>query len=170
MNRSIVAVAGALILLALALVSFPLWALGVELFDPEQEVGILALPFGLSLLLVGLTALDPRVTTVGGAFGNAEYDRARPKPSVGPPPTRLAYEPAAPVNCRWCRTVVTADLTQCPRCGRARGCRSCERPLGRVLERPTCPACARSEALCNCPPLPRKGRPTTPSTRCRPIA
>ncbi|MGA8275454.1 MAG: hypothetical protein WB789_08770 [Thermoplasmata archaeon] len=170
MNRDIVGVAGVLIVFALALVSFPLWALGAEQFDFEQEVGILFLPFSLVALLVGLTALDPRSTTVGGAFGNAEFDPAPPKPTGGSQRTRLAYDPTGEVHCPFCRTIITSDLTQCPRCGRARPCRSCERPLGMILERPTCPACAQPEALCNCSPLPRRMAVPAPSTRGRRIA
>jgi hypothetical protein len=170
MNREMVGVAGVLIVFALALISFPLWALGNEQFDVEQEVGILFLPFTLVSLLVGLTALDPRSTTVGGAFGNAEFDPSRPKAAPAPGRTRLAYDPNGEVLCRFCRSIVTADLTQCPRCGRARPCRSCERPLGMVLDRPTCPLCAQAEALCNCPPLPRRAAVPAPSTRGRRIA
>jgi hypothetical protein len=170
MNRDIVGVAGVLIVFALALVSFPLWALGTEQFDIEQELGILFVPFSLVILLVGLMALDPRTTTVGGAFGNAEFDPTRRKPTSGVQRTRLAYDPLSEVHCPYCRTIITADLTQCPRCGRARPCRSCGRPLGTVLERPTCPSCARAEALCNCPPLPRSTAVPAPSTRGRRIA
>jgi len=170
MNRSIVGIAAVMILLAFVLMSFPLWALGTEQFDGEQEAGILFLPFGLMILLVGLTALDPRSTTIGGAFGNAEFDPSPPKPTALPPRTRLAYDPTEDVHCRFCRSIITADLTQCPRCGRARPCRSCERPLGTVLERPTCPACARTEVLCNCPPLPRRTAVPLPSTRGRRVA
>ncbi|HXQ48459.1 MAG TPA: hypothetical protein VN842_01580 [Thermoplasmata archaeon] len=170
MNRSIVGIAATMLLLAVALLAFPLWALGVEQFDAEQEAGILFLPFGLMILLVGLTALDPRTTTIGGAFGNAEFDPERPRSPSAPQRTRLAYDPTGDVLCRFCRTVVTADLTQCPRCGRARPCRSCERPLGSVLNRPTCPACARAEVFCNCPPLPRRTAVSAPSSRGRRIA
>ncbi|MGD0256594.1 MAG: hypothetical protein ABSB90_01765 [Thermoplasmata archaeon] len=170
MNRSIVGVASVLILLAFAMISFPLWALGLEQFDVEQEFGILFLPFGLVIMLVGLTALDPRTTTIGGAFGNAEFDSAPSKPTPGPVRTRLAYDPNGHVNCRYCRTIITADLTQCPRCGRARLCRTCARPLGTVLDRPTCPACGRAEPLCNCPSLPRRSAVPAPSTRGRRIA
>ncbi|MCI4365013.1 MAG: hypothetical protein L3K10_02980 [Thermoplasmata archaeon] len=171
MNRSMVTVAGMLLLVAGALISFPLWALGNEQFDWEQEAGILFLPFGLAIMLVAVTALDPRLTTVGGTFGNPEFDPARPKgPSSSAPPKRLAYEPREPVNCRFCRTVITADLSQCPRCARARGCRGCGRPLGMVLDRPTCPSCAQAEPLCNCPLLPRRSAVPAASTRGRKIA
>jgi|HubBroStandDraft_1064217.scaffolds.fasta_scaffold70761_2 hypothetical protein len=170
MNRQMVGVAGVLLFFAVGLVSFPLWALGSEQFDFEQELGILFLPITLGILLVGLTAIDPRSTTVGGAFGNAEFDAVRPKSASAAPRTRLPYDPRGEVNCRHCRSIVTADLSQCPRCGRARPCRSCERPLGMVLARPTCPACARAEALCNCVPLPRRSAVPAASTRGRRIA
>ncbi|MCI4373002.1 MAG: hypothetical protein L3K02_05110 [Thermoplasmata archaeon] len=169
MNRTIVGVAAVLIFFGLALVSFPLWALGSEQFDVEQEIGILFLPFTLVGLLVGLTALDPLTTTVGGAFGNPEFDPSPAKVPSGSPRTRLAYDPVGDVHCPFCRTIITTDLTQCPRCGRARPCRSCERPLGLVLDRPTCPACARAEALCNCPPLPRRTSVPAASSRGRRI-
>jgi hypothetical protein len=170
MNRDMVGVASVLLVFALALISFPLWALGSEQFDVEQEIGILFLPFALVGFLVGLTALDPRTTTVGGAFGNAEFDRPPPKVDPGVPRNRMPYNPNEEVNCRFCRTIITPDLTQCPRCGRARPCRGCERPLGMVLDRPTCPACAQAEALCNCAPLPRRAAVPAPSTRGRRIA
>ncbi len=99
MNRSIVGIAAGMILLAFVLMSFPLWALGAEQFDGEQEAGILFLPFGLMILLVGLTALDPRSTTIGGAFGNAEFDPSPPKSTALPPRTRLAYDPTEDVHC-----------------------------------------------------------------------
>jgi hypothetical protein len=157
MNRSMVGISATLIVIAIGLVSFPLWATGSEQFDLEQEVGILFLPFGLVTMLVGLTAPDPETTTVGGAFGNREFDR---RPRTGPRPEprrRLSYSPVEPIRCPQCRTYVAAELIRCPRCARPRPCRSCGRPLGLVLERPTCPACGRAEPLCNCPSLGRTG-------------
>jgi hypothetical protein len=103
MNRDIVGVAAVLIITAFIFIGFPLWALGMEQFDVEQEFGILFLPFGLVAMLVGLTALDPRSTTIGGAFGNAEYDPVRPKGPTGRAPQRLSYDPNGHVNCRYCR-------------------------------------------------------------------
>ena len=170
MNRDIVGVAAVLIVTAFGLIGFPLWALGAEQFDIEQELGILFLPFGLAVLLVGLTALDPRTTTVGGAFGNVEYDRARTRRPAPARRSRLDYDPRGEVNCRFCRAIIAADLTLCPRCGRARLCRSCGRPLGQVLSRPTCPTCGQAEPLCNCPVLARSVAVPTPSSRGRRIA
>jgi hypothetical protein len=170
MNRQSVGVAAVLMFFALALISFPLWALGSEQFDIEQELGILFLPVTLGILLVGLTSIDPSSTTVGGAFGNADFDPVRAKAVSSAPRYRLAYDPRGEVFCRFCRTIIPADLSRCPRCARARPCRSCERPLGVVLARPTCPTCARAEALCNCVPLPRRSAGPAPSTRGRQIA
>ncbi len=170
MNRQMVGVALVLLLAAAGLVTFPLWALGTEQFDFEQEFGILFLPVTLGVLLVGLTAIDPTSTTVGGAFGNTDFDPARSKPAPVPSRHRLSYDPREEVNCRFCRSIITADLSQCPRCGRARPCRSCARPLGVVLSRPTCPTCARAEALCNCRPIPRAAVVPAASTRGRRIA
>jgi hypothetical protein len=169
MNRDMVGVGAVLLVFAMALVGFPLYALGSEQFDLEQELGILFLPFTLVILLVGLMALDPRTTTVGGTFGNPEFDAARAK-SAGPEgPIRRRYNPLEEVHCPSCRSLVAPDLTQCPRCGRARPCRSCDRPLGTVLDRPTCPACGQAEVFCNCPSLPRRPSVPTPSSRGRRI-
>jgi hypothetical protein len=165
MHRTIAYIATALLLGAIALVSFPIWAYGAEQFDPEQELGILLVPFALVAFLVAATTPDPRQTTVGGAFGNPEYDR-RP-PSTG---ARVDARPRPvsnfrdAVQCAHCGTLISPDLAQCLRCARARPCRTCSRPLGLVLERPTCPPCARAEPLCNCPVLPRPASPV-PRTR-----
>jgi hypothetical protein len=122
------------------------------------------------IMLVALSADDPRATTIGGTFGNPEFDRvARPVPRAAEPRRSLMYDAREPVNCRYCRTVVTPDLSQCPRCARARWCRTCERPLGAVLDRPTCPSCAREEPFCSCSPLARPPRMPIPSTRGRSI-
>jgi hypothetical protein len=106
-------------------------------------------------MLIGAISDDPTVTTVGGAFGNPDVDLVRrPNRPAGPTRTGLPYHPNEPVRCRFCGAIITADLSQCPRCARARECRTCARPLGTVLGRVTCPSCARTEALCNCPHLP----------------
>ncbi len=160
MHRSIGYLGAALLLLSVALLAFPLWARGVERFDLEQEFGILLLPAGLLTLLAAGTSADPRRTTVGGAFGNPEFDRSPTRPS--PVPGGTAFHPREPVLCHECGTVVVAEAAQCPRCGRARACRRCGRPLGWVLERPTCPRCAKAEAFCDCPLLPRPAVPPPP--------
>jgi len=160
MNRSIGWCGVGLVIFGFMLVAYPIVMTGAEQLDVEQEVGFLLAPVGLVVVMLGALALDPRRTTVGGAFGNPETALQRP---VHAPPTevraRRLFNPHEPVNCRYCRTVITSDLAQCPRCARARDCRNCGRPLGLVNDRPTCPTCARAEMFCNCPQL---VRPPTP--------
>jgi len=163
MHRSIAYIGTAVLLFALALTSFPLWAFGAEQFDAEQELGILLIPFGLITFLIAATTPDPSLSTVGGAFGNPEYDRVTRSGASDSglhPKARTSFREAD--LCLHCNTAIAPDLAQCPRCGRARPCRACYRPLGLVLDRPTCPACARAEPLCNCPIL---HRPTVPVGR-----
>jgi hypothetical protein len=114
--------------------------------------------------MLGALAQDPTRTTVGGAFGNPYADLERPTraPTVEPRAHRL-FNPHEPANCRYCRTVITSDLAQCPRCARARDCRNCGRPLGMVNDRVTCPTCGRAEAFCNCPWLARPVAPSHPN-------
>jgi len=164
MNRTIVYIGVALIGIGFALVAYPIAFTGREQLDLEQELGFLAAPMGLVVVMLGALAQDPTRTTVGGAFGNPYVDLQRPKhgPPVEPRSRRL-FNPHEPANCRYCRTVITSDLAQCPRCARARDCRSCGRPLGMVNDRVTCPTCARIEGLCNCPLLARPVAPSRPN-------
>jgi len=171
MNRSIVLIGVVLICLGFSLVAYPIAFTGSEQLDIEQELGFLVAPVGLVVVMLGALAQDPARTTVGGAFGNPDValERAVHAPPVEPRALRL-YNPHEPVNCRYCRTVIAADLAQCPRCARARECRSCGRPLGLVIDRVTCPTCARIEGLCNCPALarpPATPRPNVPPSRRR---
>jgi hypothetical protein len=150
MDRSIARIGIAIIIAGFALVGFPIITTGQEQLDYEQVAGFLIAPLGLAVVLIAGISPDPRKTTVVGTFGNPEETPPAP-PSGAPPGTRPRLRnPHAPVYCRRCRSVVTSDLARCPRCARARDCRSCGRPLGLVLERPTCPPCARAEAFCNC--------------------
>jgi len=156
MNRSIAYCGVALIAFGFALVAYPIVVTGAEQLDLEQESGFLLAPLGLVVVMLGALALDPARTTVGGAFGNP--DAALERTSRTSPlesRERRLFNPHEPVNCRYCRTVITSDLAQCPRCARARDCRNCGRPLGLVNDRVTCPTCARVEGLCNCPQLVR---------------
>jgi hypothetical protein len=167
MNRSVAGVGIVLILFGFGLLSYPIIFTGVERFDLEQELGIYIVPIGLLVVLLGAMGHNPEATTVGGAFGNPDADvmrsAARPAPAVARP--TLRYSPKEPVACRFCRTNIPWDVAICPRCARPRECRSCGRPLGVVLDRPTCPTCARAEVFCNCPALARPVRPPTASTR-----
>jgi hypothetical protein len=148
----------AVALVGLGLLAWPVALYGAERFDLEQEAGLLVGPVGLVIIWIGAVDPDPRRTTVGGFFGNPE--EAGLGPEAGGPPSsveRVPWNPNEPVDCRQCRTVITADLSRCPRCSRARPCRECGRPLGQVLERPTCPRCARAEPRCSCPRLAHPG-------------
>ncbi len=166
MNRTTVGVGVAVLLFSFALIAFPIAVTGAELFDVEQEVGLYLLPAGLVIILLGAIAHNPQATTVGGAFGNVEETPRRPGPGAGQVArTALGYNPKEPVLCRYCRTYIPHDIANCPRCARARECQNCGRPLGRVLERPTCPMCARPEPFCNCPKLARRPEKSSPDPR-----
>jgi len=171
MNRSIGYIGDLLIGLGFALVAYPIAFTGGEQLDLEQELGFLVAPVGLVVVMLGALAQDPTRTTVAGAFGNPYADLERPAraPAVEPRARRL-FNPHEPADCRYCRTVITSDLAQCPRCARARDCRNCGRPLGMVTDRVTCPTCGRAEAFCNCPLLARptpSSRSNVPSSRRR---
>jgi len=154
MNRSIAGVGIGVILLGFALVGFPIATTGREQLDLEQIAGLLVAPVGLGVVLIAAISVDPRRTTVAGTFDNAPEPRTV-KVTGAPPGTRSRLpHPFEATHCRRCRAVITHDLSNCPRCARARDCRSCGRPLGQVLERPTCPPCARAEPFCNCTVLP----------------
>jgi len=157
MNRSIAYIGVGIILFGFALVASPIVLTGAEQFDLEQELGVFLAPFGLVVVMLGAMAHDPEATTVGGAFGSSEANvlRASAARSSEAPRPPVRYNPKEPVACRFCRTNISWDLVQCPRCTRARDCRGCGRPLGMVLDRPTCPTCARAEPFCSCPILAR---------------
>jgi hypothetical protein len=156
MNRSILLVGIGIFLAGCALIASPIALTGQEEFTLAQEAGLFFLAPAFAVMLVGSISDDPRITTVGGTFGNRDADAARAAETRSNVSRSggLTYHPHESVRCRTCSAIIAADLAQCPRCARARECRTCARPLGVVLERPTCPACARPEALCNCPHLP----------------
>ncbi len=158
MNRSLGWVGVGVLLAGLALVALPVALYGREVLDPEQLAGFLIAPVGLFVVMLAAAAVDPRRTTITGTFGNPDEPAPSSGPTPRPPRARLRY-PNEAVHCRFCRAVITADLSRCPRCARARECRGCGRPLGQVLERPTCPTCARAEAFCNCAALARSAAP-----------
>lgn len=154
MNRSIAWVGIAVVLVGIGLVAFPIVVSGREQLDDEQLMGFLLAPLGLFVVLIAAISVDPRRTTVPGTFGNPEEaQRTAPSPEIVPP--RVRPSPSAPVYCRYCRSVITPDLSRCPRCSRARDCRNCGRPLGQVLDRPTCPSCGEAEPFCPCARLAR---------------
>jgi hypothetical protein len=143
------------------LIAYPIAVTGGEQFDLEQEVGIYLIPPALAVSLVGAISTDPRGTTVGGAFGNPDVRLERSSVRAPPgAPGPLRYNPSEPARCRYCPTIIPPELAQCPRCARARECRTCNRPLGLVLDRATCPACGLPEARCRCAHLPLKPVPS----------
>lgn len=146
MNRSIAGIGIAVILVGIGLVAFPIVVSGHERLDVEQMSGFLIAPVGLFVVLIAAISVDPSRTTISGAFGNPD-ESVRPTPSAAP---RARGGMTPTVYCRFCRAVIPTELSRCPRCARARDCRPCGRPLGLVLDRPTCPTCARAEPLCNC--------------------
>lgn len=169
MNRDIAGIGIVFIVLGFGLVAYPIVFLGGEQLDLEQEIGFLVVPLGLVVVMLGALAQNPERTTVGGAFGNPEMTPRRPERgahAMVEPREMRVFNPHEPANCRYCRTVIAADLALCPRCARPRECRNCGRPLGIVIDRPTCPTCARAEPFCNCPQLPRltSSTPVKPST------
>jgi len=156
MNRQIAGIGVVFIVLGFGLVAYPIALTGVEQLDLPQELGLLVAPVGLVVVMLGALAQNPERTTVGGAFGNPDTELERHSQSApADPRTRRIFNPHEPVDCRYCRTVITADLAQCPRCARPRDCRNCGRLLAFVANRVTCPPCGRTEALCNCPMLAR---------------
>ncbi len=170
MNRSVAGVGIVLIVFGFMLLSYPIVFTGVERFDLEQELGVYVVPVGLLVVLLGAMGHNPEATTVGGAFGNPDADVMRGSARGAPPAPRspVRYSPKEPVACKYCRTIIPWDVAICPRCARARECRTCGRPLGVVLDRPTCPTCARAEVFCNCPPLARPARTAAVGPR-RPV-
>ena len=169
MNRSITQLGVAILVVGFMLVASPIVLTGAEVFDLEQEAGLLIAPIGLLVVLIGAVQANPERTTVGGTFGNPEeVHRLRSVPSRSPAePAAVRWNPNEPVFCRYCRTVIGPELARCPRCARARECRACGRPLGFVLDRATCPYCGRPEAFCNCPRMTRTTRSAVRSGRPR---
>ncbi|MGB6500731.1 MAG: hypothetical protein WBG19_04950 [Thermoplasmata archaeon] len=166
MNRSVVYLGAGVVLFGIVLVASPIALTGAEQFDLAQEMGFLVAPIGLVVVMLGASFYDPSRTTIGGAFGNPDEGPTRAPGPRGPPrPAPPVYHPYESVNCRFCRTHIEAALANCPRCARARECRTCSRPLGRVLDRATCPLCARPEPLCNCPRLAPRPATTPPGVR-----
>lgn len=162
MNRTILLIGIGIFLGGCAFIASPIALTGQEEFTLGQEAGLFFLAPAFAVMLVGSISDDPRITTVGGTFGNPDAGQpsAKIRAGAGTHPA-LPYHPHEPTRCRSCSAFIAADLARCPRCARTRECRSCGRPLGIVLDRPTCPECARPEPLCNCPRLPPRARTTS---------
>ena len=165
MNRSIALVGVGIIVAGCGLVASPIILTGSEVFTMWQELGIFIAPIGLLVIMIGAVQADPERTTVGGTFGNRDVRPSRAGGVRSTPPPRASargFNPYEPVDCRYCRSVITFDLAFCPRCARPRDCRGCGQPLGMAADRTDCPGCHRAEAFCNCPHLakPRAGAVT----------
>ena len=136
-----------------ALIASPIAFTGHEYLDVEQEAGFVLIPAGLLIILFGASDPDPHRLTVGGTFGNPEEDALRRR-NLAPRPVpsrRSLANPKEPVHCGYCHTWIPAEAANCSRCGRARACRVCQRPVGLISNRVTCPACGREEVFCSCP-------------------
>jgi hypothetical protein len=161
MNRSIILVGVGIFALAIGLIAFPILVTGAEQFDLEQELGLYVIAPALAVILIGAVSTDPRGTTIVGTFGNRDerLDRAAERRSPAAAPSSL-YNPHEPARCRYCGSIVPPELAQCPRCARARECRTCNRPLGFVLDRATCPTCGLPESRCRCVRIPLRPVPS----------
>ncbi len=166
MNRRVTLVGLVLLLVAIALVISPIPLTGAERITSLFEIGLLSLPLGLVIVLLGLATPNPGVTTVGGAFGNPD-ENVMARQTRRPTATthvRYASSPKEPVNCRHCYTLIPWDVAECPRCHRRRECRGCGRPLFYLSGAVRCAPCVRDEVYCSCPKLRRNvvppgGRP-----------
>ncbi|MCI4327560.1 MAG: hypothetical protein L3K16_08035 [Thermoplasmata archaeon] len=159
MNRSIVFVGLALMILAIGLFAYPEILTGAEAVDLEVQVGIVVLPLGIAVIVLGAAAPDPRLTTVGGMFGNADENEMRKRLARSPPTgqARFLPSPLESVNCRKCYTAVPAQMADCPRCGTHRECRGCNKPLYVLAGAVRCAPCLKDEVYCSCPKVRKPG-------------
>jgi LSD1 subclass zinc finger protein len=126
----------------------------VESVDLEVQLAIFVLPVGIAILVWGSVAPDPRVTTVGGLFGNADENELRRRRLARAPPqgaARFRPSPLESANCRKCYTAIPARLVDCPRCGTRRDCRGCNKPLFYLAGAVRCAPCLKDEIYCSCP-------------------
>ena len=165
MNRAITYLGLGVLLASGFLIAYPDLLNGAEVLDFEVEVGLLTLPGGLSVILWGASAPDPRVTTVRGVFGNPEENIVGRKLERSAAIAQARYRPSPkePVNCRQCYTLIPPELADCPRCGRRRECRGCGKPLFFLAGAVRCAPCLHDEVYCNCPRLRRPVAATGPA-------
>ncbi|MGA7923125.1 MAG: hypothetical protein WCA77_04040 [Thermoplasmata archaeon] len=157
MNRSVVYLGVLALVLALGLFAYPVAVSGSFQLVWETDLAIIALPASLMTILWGATLPDPSLTTVGGVFGSPEENELRRQEAEARAAMTARYRssPHEPTHCRKCYTMVTYDLALCPRCGTARLCRSCAKPLFYLSGAVRCGPCVQDENYCTCPPLAR---------------
>lgn len=157
MNRSIVFLGLFLFIVSIGLFAFPEILTGSESVDLEVQAGILALPLSIAVAIWGAAAPDPRVTTVGGIFGNADENELRRRLARVPPSGEARFRPSPleSVNCRKCYTLIPARMLDCPRCATRRECRGCNKPLFFLAGAVRCAPCLKDEVYCSCPKLRR---------------
>ncbi len=153
MNRTIVYLGVIGLLLALGLLAFPVVVSGSFQLGWEVDLAIIALPASMMTILWGASLPDPSLTPVGGVFGSAEENEMRRQQADIHVAAIARYRssPREPTNCRKCYTMVAYDLAQCPRCGTARLCRSCAKPLFYLSGDVRCGPCVKDENYCDCP-------------------
>ena len=153
MNRSIVFLGLFFIVVAIGMFAFPEVVTGAESVDLEVQLGIFVLPVGIAIMIWGSAAPDPRVTTVGGLFGNADENEMRRRLARSAPTGEARFRPSPleSVNCRKCYTAIPARLADCPRCGSRRECRGCNKPLFYLAGAVRCAPCLKDEVYCSCP-------------------
>lgn len=119
------------------------------------SVGLTSL--GLVVAILGCTRPDPRETTVRGLFGNAweeELERRLRAQRTIPRNVRYRPSPRESVDCPKCRSVMPAQVLECPRCGLRRRCQNCGKPLFRLAGAIRCAPCTKDEVYCDCPRAP----------------
>ena len=157
MNRRIALFGLVIVVAGIALMVSPIALYGSLRVNVAFEGGVMLLPVGLSIVLVGASAADPTVTTVGGVWGNPDENlmrRAERRPALDER-RRFQAGPRESSNCRQCYTAIAWDAVECPRCGTHRLCRGCGRPLFFLAGSVRCAPCVRDEVYCNCPKLAR---------------
>jgi hypothetical protein len=153
MNRTVAYAGLVLVIAALLAVAIPFLMSGS--FQVTVWIYLAGLVFliGLVALLRGATSPDPGVTTVSGFLGNpiATETRRMSQTGVGAfAGGRVGLDPREPIHCRFCYTLIALDVLDCPRCGRRRICRICQRPLAFAGAQIRCASCGRDEVYCNC--------------------
>jgi hypothetical protein len=160
-NRSILGVGAVLLVSGILLFLLPTVLPSFPSIPVTVDLALLFVPIGLGVLLLGVTAPNPELTTVAGMFGNPVEEELRQRAagrSAAPP--RRAGSPREPIHCRQCYTFVPWSASVCPRCGLPRECHQCGRPVEAREDVILCGNCGKREPFCSCP----RSRPARPSS------